>query len=391
MKPQLNVTLFGGFSAFYGESPLTFGKRNNSKFSQLFQLLMTRPNQDFSKRTLIQSMYDADDIENPNDTLNSTIFRLRQYLKKSPLPEGEYFIIKGGMLRFAGPVEIKSDAWEFDCLEKKFEQESDLVKKAELAKQACELYKGEFLPQLASEEWVIRYAYKFKEKYKIMLQFFLEYCKSRHEYPKIVQYATPAMELYPLEGWEIWTIDSLNALGNFQEAKEIYCLLTKKFRQLGNTTSGDMEQSLREIELHLQMTGETLENINRQLNEEEGYVGAYCCSFLGFMDYFRILKRLKKREGIDFSVLVCNLVKIDGSPIESKKSCNRLNEKLQEIFKTCIRVGDVYTRYNANQYLLILVGADEQDSLGIGARIDSDFQKQCGRRYGISYQVISVD
>ena len=67
MQSKLNVNLFGGFSAYYGETALTFGKQNNSKFSQLFQLLMTRPKQDFSKRTLIHNMYEADEIENPND------------------------------------------------------------------------------------------------------------------------------------------------------------------------------------------------------------------------------------------------------------------------------------------------------------------------------------
>ncbi len=89
MKPYLDITLFGGFSAHYGENALTFGKQNNSKFSQLFQLLISRPKQDFSKRVLIQSMYEMDEIDNANDSLNSTIFRLRQYLKESPLPIGE--------------------------------------------------------------------------------------------------------------------------------------------------------------------------------------------------------------------------------------------------------------------------------------------------------------
>ncbi len=391
MKPYLDITLFGGFSAHYGENALTFGKQNNSKFSQLFQLLMTRPKQDFSKRVLIQSMYDMDEIENPNDSLNSTIFRLRQYLKKSPLPKGEYFIIKGGMLRFDGPVEIRSDVWEFECLYKQFNSQRDPAVKANLAEQACSLYKGEFLPQLANEQWVIRCAYEYKEKYKKMLHYFLDYLKSKNEYQKLFQFASFAMNLYPMEGWEIWGIDSLIAQGYLQEAGDIYRGLIRKFRQLGNVTSSETVQWLREIETHLQMSGETPENITQHLDEEEGYMGAYSCSFLGFTDYFRILKRLRMREHINFCVLVCNLVKIDGSPIENKNSSSRLSEKLQETFRTCLRVGDAYTRYNSNQYLLICVGANKENSLDIGNRIDIDFQKRCGRRYGISCQVLSTN
>lgn len=392
LKPQLNVCLFGGFRAYYNETELTFGKQNNSKFSQLFQLLMTRPKQNFSKRMLIQSIYETDEIENPNDSLNSTIFRLRQYFKKSVLPKGEYLIIKGGVMRIDGPVDIISDVWEFECLEKNFEEEKDTEKKAEIAQNACALYKGEFLPQLASEQWVIQHAHEYKEKYKKMLRYLLDFFKDRNEYMKMAHFATCAMEIYPLEGWEIWVVDSLVAQGKLQEAGDVYRALIKQFKQLGNEASNETAQELfREIEAHLQMSGETTENIDRHLAEKEEYAGAYCCSLLGFTDYFRILKRIRLCERFNFCVLICTIVKIDGSPIESKNSSKRMGEKLQETFKTCLRAGDVFTKYNANQYLLICIGADDNNSLDIGTRIDIDFQKRCGRRYGISYQNIPVD
>lgn len=389
MQSKLNVNLFGGFSAYYGETALTFGKQNNSKFSQLFQLLMTRPKQDFSKRTLIHNMYEADEIENPNDSLNSTIFRLRQYLKKSPLPKGEYFIVKGGTIRFDGPVEVISDVWEFDCLEKDFEKEQDLYKRAECCKQACDLYKGEFLPQLASEQWVMHRANEYKEKYKKMLIFLLEYFKGKKAYGQIEQYASRAMRMYPLEGWEIWVIDSMVAQGHFQEVGNLYQDLVKKVNQIEKFSSIETIQWLKEIEDHVLVNGESPEKIYQNLNEEEGALGAYCCSFLGFTDYFRILKRLSNRENIQFRILVCNLVKIDGSPIENKSSCLRLGEKLKETFKSHLRIGDVYTKYNINQYLVLCVSANEENIRNIGARIDIDFQKRCNRRYGISYYSIN--
>lgn len=93
---KLSVKMFGGFFVSYGDIVLTFGKQRNSKFCQLFQILMTRPGQNFSKEKIAESLYGADEVEDINASLNNTIFRLRKYLRESPLPPGEYIECKGG-------------------------------------------------------------------------------------------------------------------------------------------------------------------------------------------------------------------------------------------------------------------------------------------------------
>lgn len=92
----LRVRMFGGFSAKYGNEVLTFGKQMNSKFGQLFQILMTRPGQGFSKWEIMQSLYGQEEVEDSNASLNNTIFRLRRYLAASPLPPGDYVKLLGG-------------------------------------------------------------------------------------------------------------------------------------------------------------------------------------------------------------------------------------------------------------------------------------------------------
>ena len=85
---KLSVRMFGRFSAKYGSEVLTFGRQGDSKFGQLFQMLMTRPGQGFSKRNIAEAFYDWDKVEDPNASLNNMIFRLRKYLEASPLPAG---------------------------------------------------------------------------------------------------------------------------------------------------------------------------------------------------------------------------------------------------------------------------------------------------------------
>ena len=53
-EKKLLVKMFGGFSASYGDEVLTFGRQRDSKFGQLFQILMKRPGQGFSKGEIHQ-------------------------------------------------------------------------------------------------------------------------------------------------------------------------------------------------------------------------------------------------------------------------------------------------------------------------------------------------
>lgn len=145
-EKKLSVKMFGGFTASYGEEVLTFGRQRDSKFGQLFQILMTRPGQGFSKNEIAESLYKWEEVEDSNATLNNTIFRLRKYLAASPLPPGDYLFLRMGVLYIAGEIEMESDVWSFETMARAFETEQDKRKKVELCEKACELYQGEFLP-----------------------------------------------------------------------------------------------------------------------------------------------------------------------------------------------------------------------------------------------------
>ncbi len=109
---KLTVKMLGGFSASYGEEVLAFGRQRESKFCQLFQILMTRPGQGFSKMDIAESLYGREEVENPNASLNNTIFRLRRYLEESPLPPGGYLTLWGG-----GNFVCRRDRGRVGCME----------------------------------------------------------------------------------------------------------------------------------------------------------------------------------------------------------------------------------------------------------------------------------
>ncbi len=385
---KLTVKMLGGFSASYGEEVLAFGRQRESKFCQLFQILMTRPGQGFSKMDIAESLYGREEVENPNASLNNTIFRLRRYLEESPLPPGGYLTLWGGVISFAGEIEAESDVWNLEVLAQAFEQEQDGQRKMDLCKKACELYQGEFLPQLSNEQWVIEKSRYYQKLYFGMLKYLLNALREEGDYRNMEKVAARAVELYPYEGWEIWQIDGLIALGRQKEAQEAYQKAASYVQEIGGFLSKKQQAQFRRIGGRMRQPKGTGEDISRCLLEAAPGQGAYACTLPGFSDCFRMLKRVIKRGDIRFGLLLCTILDGNGHPASSREYCEKQGEKLCATFQTHLRQGDIYTKYSEGQYLLLCLGVEKENIPDIGMRIDMDYRKRCGGRGGISCQLL---
>lgn len=389
MAKKLWVKMFGGFSAGYGDEVLTFGRNGDSKFRQLFQILLTRPGQGFDKRNISESLYERNEVEDINASLNNTIFRLRKYLESSPLPPADYLLLSDGMLYFTDKkVEIESEVWDFECIFREFEEEQDKEKKADLCKRACELYQGEFLPWLSNEQWVIEKSQSYQKMYFGMLEYLLHYLKENGDYKGIEGISAKAAELCPYEGWENWYIESLIASGRYKEAEEAYRKMARDVQENGGFISKKQQTQFREIGGRIRQPEGTEEDIRKCLTEFVTERGAYACTLPGFVDYFRILKRVTARGGNSFSLILCTLLDAGGHSANNREYCEKHGKELCASFQTQLRKGDVYAKYSENQYLLLCIGAKKENFIEIGARINKDFRKRCGGRGGVSCRVL---
>lgn len=380
-EKKLRIKMFGGFSAEYGNEALTFGRQRDPKFGQLFQILMTRPGKGFNKKDIAEVLYGSEQVEDVNASLNNTIFRLRKYLKSSPLPADEYLTLNGGLLRFEGKIEVESDVWSFECAGQEFEAEQDIRRKAEICKRACALYQGEFLPQLSSEQWVIEKSKEYEKLFTQMLKFLLRYLKEEGDFISIERLAVRAAEIYPYEGWESWQIESLIARGCHQEAGQAYQAAVARMQKAGGFLSKQQRVNIQKTGMKIRYPAGSEEDITRCMVEQGLAEGAYRCAFPGFSDCYRMLKRVTSREGPGyFSLFLCTILDAGGNPARDRDYCKRVGEQLCVTFQKCLRRGDVYTQYSDSQYLLLCVGADRENIPEIEARIDLDLRRRCGGR-----------
>ena len=126
--------------------------------------------------------------------------------------EDEYVTIKGGSYYWTSEIPYELDAHQFEELLKKAEKENDLEKKKSYIEEACELYRGEFLPQLGAEGWAVVLNVYYKNLFSNAMRALCQILKDEKDYKKLYHCAEKAAIIYPLEDWQIWQMDSLIAV-----------------------------------------------------------------------------------------------------------------------------------------------------------------------------------
>ena len=200
--PVLKVRLFGGFSASYGEIPVSFGRNTTTKAMKLLQILLYHGDNGISRDKLLDELYGREELADAANNLRVTAHRLKKIIVDAGLPSHDYINIKKGIYRWDAPMPTEVDAHQFVILSKDVQACTDKVKKLALLKKICLMYRGEFLPELSGDEWVLVESIQYKNIYSESLQ---ELCKlliERGDYEETLRFCEPACQLYPFDEWQ---------------------------------------------------------------------------------------------------------------------------------------------------------------------------------------------
>lgn len=331
MKNILKVRMLGGFTLEYKGKELVLDRNNVSKTTQLFQLLLLHTQDGgISKAALIDALYGRSDVENKNGSLNNTIFRLRKQLTAAGLPESSYININGGMCTWDPDIETSVDVCDFKQTIESARHEKSQKTKMEIYAKAWKLYTGEFLPDMMGEDWAA-----------------VENIACRDMY-----------------------FDCVEELGLSPSAG-----MLERFKLMGERTS--------------QAAG-AIEDIKYRLREKESIEGAYYCTYPSFVDVYHVFGRMMERTGMSVFLMLCtlNFINIETDDENQKYYSELLRESIQK----AVRKGDFYTRYNIQQYLVMLIGITQENCTLVSKRINKEFNKRLTRRKNVSidYYVASL-
>lgn len=355
MKNILKVRMLGGFTLEYKGKELVLDRNNVSKTTQLFELLLLHTQDGgISKAALIDALYGRSDVENKNGSLNNTIFRLRKQLTAAGLPESSYININGGMCTWDPDIETSVDVCDFKQTIESARHEKSQKTKMEIYAKAWKLYTGEFLPDMMGEDWA-------------------------------------AAEIYPFYDWQIWEIDSLIGMSRYKDGLDVYKRTTKlMFEELGLSPSAGMLERFKLMGERTSQAAGAIEDIKYRLREKESIEGAYYCTYPSFVDVYHVFGRMMERTGMSVFLMLCtlNFINIETDDENQKYYSELLRESIQK----AVRKGDFYTRYNIQQYLVMLIGITQENCTLVSKRINKEFNKRLTRRKNVSidYYVASL-
>ena len=139
--------------------------------------------------------------------------------------------------------------------------------------------------------------------------------------------------------------------------------LSEKMKELYSSIIGNNEEK------------KNIEGITTYYRSKEIPSGALCCDNTAFDYIYEISMRNAARENIRYFLFIFE-IKTDGDD----KRLDVLAQKAEISIKGSLRSGDVFTRLNRYQFLVLLPCQREDDAYRIAQRVSSSFQGKVRNR-----------
>lgn len=386
----VDVTMLGSFSVCRGEERIGDENSHSRKLFGVLGYLILNRKRRVSQSELIDLLWDDDSDANPVNALKTLLYRIRQMLL--PLfPEGTAPILsnRGGYI-WNAQIECRVDIDSFEalssrCADTRLEAESRL----QSGREALGLYRGEFMSKMGRQMWVIPIAVRLHNLYLETVLSCAALLEEKKEYTGMEALTARAIQVDPLDERVCCALlralvrqgkDSA-ALSQYEKTTELL------YRSLGVRPSEELQEVYREIMASQQALETDLEIIQQQLRETARRPGAFACEYGFFREIYRLESRRSVRSGICIHVALITVTNTDGS-IPQLEALNATMERLQATLTESLRQGDVVSRYSAAQYVVLLSGANFEDSIMVMERILSNFRTRYRTiRLKLSYKV----
>lgn len=290
-------------------------------------------------------------------------------------------------------VPVRTDVQSFMELAQAGETELDEDKKADYYCRALELYKGELLPEISTEIWVIEENLKLKMIFDTCVYWLSDYFRHKGKNEELEALYEKAVSLFPYENWQLAQIEALLAKGENERALEIYQKMVQMYSdEMGLDPTPEMLECYEKISRRSHDLPGDMELIKRELCEkkEERRKGAYFCDYRTFTEICHISRRNMERLGKSIYLMLCTLSDYEGKAIRNPEKLKLRASDLEQVICGCLREGDTFTRYNQSQYLIMLVGTNKENCELIYQRIKNRLRDQIHTKASISYTVASL-
>lgn len=381
---RLEIQMLGGFTLHYQGKECVIGRNSMVKYIQLLQIVLVRGEEGITKEQIMNSLYDRASLMDSNNSFSNLLYQLRKQMVQAGLPKAQYVVREGRHYVPDSSIPLELDTAEFETCMKKAAAAREETEKYGYCKKAFDLYRGELLPELSTEMWVMVESIRYKEMYNRCVKWLGEYLKKKKNYEWMGEIYSRAARIYPFDEWQLCQIDSLIYRGDYQEAYKVYDRTVNLYlEELGEFPSERMINCCRNIECWMKNESCCLSEITKEFEnllkaEDKEARGIQYCSFPSFVDIYGLVKRNQNHNETMATMFLCTLVDYEGKTVKNCEKRKKGADSLERAIKESISSRDIYTRYSQSQYLILVIRTEEQKRLTLQNEIKNRLRELAG-------------
>lgn len=357
--PLVSIRTLGRFDVLKEGHSLVIGSSGSKKIWELYKFMLTHRDKSFTPESLMDQLWVSEEYNDLRSTLRRQMHRLKQTLREEDCTDQERtMLFSNGYYRWNDKLNICLDIEIFEALVK----EGDAVKSSEPLRalgayqEALSHYHGDYLPDCLDQLWVFPIRNHYKRLFVRTVLNTMELLKDLERFDDILLLCHKAIriDIYE-ESFHLSMMEALLEKGDTKQALEHYEYITAfYYREMGIKPSVEMRAVYKRL-LKNQNLIKSDNGLQDVLESGVSLENAFYCDVEVFRSIYELERRRSQRSGESFSIGVLTMTSNKGyTPSQAELRQKNIKELLLER----LRKGDTFTRWNDQQFVVLLPGVD---------------------------------
>lgn len=351
----VRIDMLGGFQITVGDVVIKNSSSRSYQLWNLMEYLIAFRHKTISTAEMYDALWDEDGVDNPASALKNLVYRIRTVFSEHGVPFAKNVVTYvGGTYQWNNEIPCVVDIERFEGLFKRAQNTAHSVEtRIEHYQEAINLYKGNFLSSSKYRNWTVPVVSYYKSMYFRCVNEAIKLLSEQGRYDRVETICQKALiiDIYE-ESVHEQLIIALYRQGHQSEAINHYKHVDELFmRELGVRLSASLRNHYRQITKGDQNIEMDVDVLHQDLRESHPGDGAFYCGYDTFKSICHLLSRLVPRD--DRSVFLV-LLTATGKDTEKNDVLKRLMDALFGVVQKHTRRCDVFARFSASQFVLLL-------------------------------------
>lgn len=378
----IKIRMFGRFSIAYDGYEISPEHIRSRQLWTLLEYLIVNRRNEMPVEKLADVLWPEHEVDNIQGALKNLVYRLRNMLSAvGRTPEREYILFTRGNYSWNNDLPCEIDSEQFAQLHRltmAHDATAQQIEKNGMA--AIELFKGDFLSANVYEEWAIPMSTYYHNLFFDCVFKVCDVLFDQQRFEDVDRVCAHAIAIDPFEEQvHIIKMRVLVRLSKNQDALSHYDYVTALFyKELGVRPSEELTDIYKELAKQMNSVENDILIVRDKIEADTKDInGAFYCDYEIFKKIYTFQQRSVERNGQSVFVGLMSVGE-QGKPMISDAKRERAMEALNTALYQSLRKGDIFSRFSATQYIVMLPSVSFENSDIVIKRISSKFKNSIG-------------